>query len=109
MANKWSRTYWADLGERVASTAVYGGITLLTANAVTDLTAALAWTIVGLPTVLSLLKGLLANLKDAESGPSLLPSPPAPDVTPDDRGITTLGLVLVVLLVVVVLALLGAL
>lgn len=76
----WSGTFWADLGERVASTAVYGAITLLTANSVTDMTPELGWTIVGLPTVLSLLKGLAANLKSSESGPSLLPSPPAPVV-----------------------------
>lgn len=83
MDNKWSVAYFADLGERVASTAIYGVITLLTANAVTDINVELGWTIVGLPTVLSLLKGLLANLKDSESGASLLPSPPGPEIDPD--------------------------
>lgn len=78
--SRWSGTFWADLAERTISTAIYGVITLLTANAVTDLTPELGWTIVGLPTVLALLKGLAANFADAESGPSLLPAPPAPVV-----------------------------
>jgi hypothetical protein len=80
--SKWSSGYWADLGERTASTAGYGVITMLTANASGAVSgdAEQWWLVVGLPTALSLLKGLLANLKDSESGASLLPSPPGPDV-----------------------------
>lgn len=83
--NKWSSTYFADLAERVASTAIYGVITMLTADASGAVSgnAKQWWVIVGLPTALSVLKGVLANLGDPESGPSLLPSPPAPDVAPD--------------------------
>ena len=82
MSKKWSSTFWADLAERVGSTAIYGLIAVLTGDA----TGAVSnepkvwWAVVGLPTVLSLLKGLLANMANPESGPSLLPSPPAPDV-----------------------------
>jgi hypothetical protein len=36
--------------------------------------------VIGVPVVVSLLKGIMANLANPESGPSLLPSPPAPDV-----------------------------
>lgn len=109
MTSKWSTAYFADLGERVASTAIYGGITLLTANGVTDVTTELGWTIVGLPTVLALLKGLLANLKDSESGASLLPSPPGPEVNEDGNAnlwtiVLTLG---ALVLALIALSLLG--
>lgn len=82
MSHKWSSTFWADLAERVGSTAIYGLIAVLTGDA----TGAVSnepkvwWAVVGLPTVLSLFKGLLANMASPNSGPSLLPSPPAPDV-----------------------------
>jgi hypothetical protein len=72
----WGPAYWIDLGERVASTAVYGAITLVTASSVQHLSSSLAWTIVGLPTALSLLKGLAANLSSPNTGAALLPTPP---------------------------------
>ena len=80
--NRWSGQFWADLAERVGSTAIYGLIAVLTGDA----TGAISndpkvwWAVVGLPTALSLLKGLLANMAGPDSGPSLLPSPPAPEV-----------------------------
>lgn len=80
--SKWSGTFWADWSERVASSAIGGVLTMLGLS-VTDLLAASwqAWlTVVGVPTATSALKGILANLKDSESGPSLLPAPPAPVV-----------------------------
>jgi len=70
--NKWGKAYWVDLGERVGSTVVYGLITLLTANSVTEITPDLAWVIVGLPTVLSLLKGLAANMRGPEPSASVV-------------------------------------
>lgn len=79
---KWSKTYWADLGERVASSTIGGVLTMLGLSA-SDLlhSSPSAWlTVVGIPTATSALKGVLANLKDPESGPSLLPAPPAPVV-----------------------------
>lgn len=87
MPNKWSGTFWADLSERVASTATGAVITMLTADStgVVSGSAKQWWVVVGLPTLLSFLKGILANLKDSESGPSLLPSPPAPPVDPIDE------------------------
>jgi hypothetical protein len=86
MGTKWSKTYWADLAERVGTTIIYGLIAVLTGDA----TGAVPndpkvwWTVVGLPAVLALLKGLLANLAGPASGPSLLPAPPAPEVAPDE-------------------------
>lgn len=71
-ASKWGKAYWADLGERVGSTLIYALITLLTANSVTSITPELAWVIVGLPTVLSLLKGLGANMRGAEPSASIV-------------------------------------
>ncbi len=83
--NKWSRRYFSDLAERVGSTAIYGAISLLTA-AQLDLSLERVWPIVGLPVALALLKGLLANLSAPESGASLLPSPPGPEIDPDPDG-----------------------
>ena len=79
---KWCATYWADLAERVISTALYGVIAMLTADAsgVVSGNPRQWWVVVGLPAVLALLKGLLANLAQPESGPSALPAPPAPSV-----------------------------
>ena len=80
--SKWSRTYFADLLERVVSTALYGVVAMLTADASGAVSGSARqwWLVVGLPAALSLLKGLLANLADPESGPSALPAPPAPEV-----------------------------
>ncbi len=82
----WSRTFWADLGERVLSTAIGAVITMLTADSTGVVSGSPKqwWVVVGLPTLLAFLKGVLANLKDSESGPSLLPSPPAPEVAPEE-------------------------
>lgn len=94
--SKWSRTYWADLGERVAATFIATLIPLYVASQnavhldwVNDLE--LAASAAGL----SLLKGLLANLANPDSGPSLLPAPPAPEVeqaqdTPDPAAVADL-------------------
>ncbi len=78
MPSKWSGPFWADLFERVGSVAVYGLITALTTVNVSDLDWDQAWAIIVLPTVLSFLKGLLANMKDPDSGASLLSAPPGP-------------------------------
>lgn len=69
--NKWGKPYWVDLGERVGSTLIYALITLLTANSVGAITPELAWVIVGLPTILSLLKGLAANMRGPDPSASL--------------------------------------
>lgn len=78
----WSKTYWFDLGERVASSAIGGALAMVAADSagVADYSARAWWVLVGIPAATSALKGLAANLKDSESGPSLLPSPPAPVV-----------------------------
>lgn len=84
MASKWSGTFWADLAERVGTTAIYGLIAVLTGDAsgAVPNEPKVWWVVVVLPTVLAFLKGILANLKNSDSGPSLLPAPPAPDVDP---------------------------
>ena len=87
MSSKWSRTYWSDLGERVGATFV---VTLIPAWVAAGNVAHLDWVnaleLAGSAAGLSLLKGLLANLANPESGPSLLSAPPAPVVEPDDLG-----------------------
>ena len=82
--SKWSSAFWADLFERVGATLVYAVITYITVdNTLERPDFATLWPIVVLPTLLSFLKGLLANLKDAESGASLLNAPPGPVITDD--------------------------
>jgi hypothetical protein len=68
------QAYWSDLGERVASTAIYGVITMLTADASGAISGRPEqwWVIVGLPTSLSLLKGVLVNLKGVEPTASVV-------------------------------------
>lgn len=87
VASKWGRAFWVDLGERTGSTLLYAIITALTLTNTTPLDwkdVAAVWTVIGLPTLLALLKGLLANLASPASGASLAPAPPGPLL--DDRG-----------------------
>lgn len=109
--SKWSSAFWADLAERVGTTFLYGLVTLISMDNVLegpDWDTTL-WPIVVLPTALSLLKGLLANLKDPESGASLLDSPPGP-VLEDERGAVDLGTaVLILVAVLILLAVFGVL
>ena len=80
--SKWSRTFWADLAERVGATAI-GALLAVVAGSQSGAIPndpAVWWSVIGVPVVVSLLKGLMANLADPESGPSLLPSPPAPEI-----------------------------
>jgi len=109
MPKKWSGPFWADLGERVGATAIGALVTMLTADSsgVVSGSPQQWWLIVGLPTALALLKGIGANMADPESGPSLLPSPPAPEVNDEAGAVDTAVLLLVAVLVVVVLILLG--
>lgn len=72
--SKWGTKYWADLAERVGSTALYGIATVITMdNALEgpDFDTTL-WPVVVLPTALSLIKGLLVNMKGPEPSPSLV-------------------------------------
>ena len=72
---KWTKAYWQDLAERVGATAIGALLGMLTGSA----TGAIPndpkawWVVIGVPTATSLLKGLLANLADSDTGASLLP------------------------------------
>lgn len=61
--NKWGRAYWTDLGERVGASAVGGALTMIAADSagVADYAPEAWWLLVGIPSVTSLLKGLLVN------------------------------------------------
>jgi uncharacterized membrane protein len=86
MSTKWTKKFAVDLLERVLTTALYGVVTMLTADqsGVVSGNAQQWWLVVGLPTVLSLIKGVLANLAAPETGASLIPeSPPGPKVNPE--------------------------
>lgn len=83
-ASKWGKAFWADWIERVGTSFLYALITLLTNEATVDLSFETIWPIVGLPVLLAAIKGLLANMKDASTGASLLGGPPGPVL--DDKG-----------------------
>lgn len=74
----FTRAFLRDLAERVATTAIYGVIAMLTADAsgVVSGDPRQWWLVVGLPTVLSLLKGVLSGMAAPETGASLLPEAP---------------------------------
>lgn len=84
MAAKWSRTFWSDLAERVGTTAIGAllGVLAGSASGAIPNDPAVWWSVIGVPTLTSLLKGLAANMASPESGPSLLSAPPAPVVEP---------------------------
>lgn len=71
---KWGKKYWIDLGERAGTTAIYGLITMLTADASGAVSGSTQqwWIVLGLPTTLSLLKGLLVNLGGDEPTASVV-------------------------------------
>lgn len=96
---KWGSTFWADLLERVGTTLIYGLITMLTADVggIVSGNTEQWWAVVGLPTALSFLKCLLANLKTSVPTASVI-NVTSKQATPAEAGLTTLatlGLVLV--------------
>lgn len=98
-SDKWSRAFWFDLGERVGATflgALLGAITLVNATPVDWGDPAALWAVLGVPTAVALIKGLLANLAHPESGASLIDPPPGPRL--DERGEISRTLAVVVLL-----------
>lgn len=78
--NKWSKSYFSDLAERVASTVIQVLIPMVVAAQTTSLDYNLAAKVVGTAGLLALLKGLLANLGNPASGASVLPVSPGPEV-----------------------------
>ena len=85
--SRWSRRFWLDLAERTGATLVGALLTALTVVGSTPVDwsdGQVVWTILGLPTLVAFLKGLAANLGNAETGASLLPTaPPGPDLYPE--------------------------
>jgi hypothetical protein len=83
LSRKWSGAFWADLGERVVATflgAVLTALLLVEGTPLDWSDGSAVWTVLGVPTLVALIKGLLANLANPESGASALPSPPGPEV-----------------------------
>lgn len=80
--NNWGKAFWVDLAERTGATVVGGLLALLaiTQSAIHGFTWPLFDATVLVPTAFSLLKGLAANLKDPQSGASIVDSPPGPQV-----------------------------
>lgn len=72
--NKWGGRFWADLAERTGATFVGALIAMLTADGSGAVSGSPEqwWLLVGLPTLLSLLKGLLRNLQGPEPTASLV-------------------------------------
>lgn len=73
--DKWGRKYWSDLGERVGATfvgALLGAFTLTGTTPVDWSDEKAMWAILGVPTIVALLKGLLVNLKGSEPSASIV-------------------------------------
>lgn len=106
-SNKWTKKFAFDLGERVLATflgALATALALVEGTPLDWSDGQAVWTVLGVPVVFALIKGLLANLASTETGASMLPeSPPGPKVNPE-QGATdllyALGIVLVGLAVV---------
>lgn len=101
--NKWSGEFFADLAERVVATflgALLAVVTLTSQTPIDWSDGQVVWTVLGVPTLVSLIKGLLANLANADSGASALPAPPGPEVNEGGYAVLGgLGLALVILAV----------
>jgi hypothetical protein len=113
MTSKWSKAFWYDLGERVASTFLGALLAyIVTDNALERVGFDQLWPVIILPTLVSLIKGLLANMASPASGASLVPSPPGPvevdrtSARKTDLGYGAIELIVVVILVVVLVAVL---
>lgn len=73
--SKWGSKFWTDLAERVGATfigALLAMLTLANQTPVDWTDAEAVWIVLGLPTVVALLKGLLINLKGPDPSPSLV-------------------------------------
>jgi hypothetical protein len=73
MNSKWGKKYWVDLGERVGFTfigALLGALTVTGTTPIDWSDEDVMWAILGVPTLTSLLKGLLVNLKGDSPSPS---------------------------------------
>lgn len=90
--NKWSKAFFVDLGERVGATFLGALLTVFTATETTPLDwtdGQAVWTLLGVPVLFALIKGLLANIKDPESGASFVNAPPGP-VLVDEAGVSSI-------------------
>jgi len=73
--SKWGKKYWQDLGERVGATfvgALIGAFALTGTTPVDWSDGKAIWAVLGVPTVVSLLKGLLVNLGGEEPTASVV-------------------------------------
>lgn len=86
VASKWGKAYWVDLAERTASTAVAAALSVLIAHSsdLLSVTPDLAWTLIGAPAAVSLLKGVLANLSGNSPTASLVNVDSLPGPLPSD-------------------------
>jgi hypothetical protein len=111
-SNKWTKKFLVDLAERVGATFVGALIAVFSADQSGTIIGSPEqwWILVGLPTLLSLLKGVAANFAAPETGASLIPeAPPGPKVNPDEGGYAVLGALGLGLIVLSVLLLVLAL
>jgi hypothetical protein len=107
MATKWTKKFAVDLAERVFATflgALTTALALVEGTPIDWSDGQAVWTVLGVPVVFALIKGLLANLAAPETGASLIPeAPPGPKVNPDNGATDILyaaGAALVLLAVV---------
>lgn len=84
--SRWSKAFWLDLLERVGSVFLYSLLTFFVTTQITEIRGVdfeQLWTVLFLPAVCSLIKGLLANMAAPQSGASLLPAPSGPVLKED--------------------------
>ncbi len=67
--SKWNRRFWIDLGERVSTTFLYGVITIISGSKL-HFSREEIISIVMIPVILSLAKGLLKNMTSTSDEPT---------------------------------------
>lgn len=86
--SKWNKQYWTDLAERVGATLVGAVLSAVTVTGTTPVDwgdGDIVWGIIGVPVLVSLLKGLLVNLGTGDTPTASLvkvTSNGEPDPTP---------------------------
>lgn len=109
--NKWGKLFWIDLGERVGATFLGALLAMFTLDMNTPVDwgdPKAVWIVLGVPTLVSLIKGLLGNLASPVSGASLVPANDGgPVVSGPARGqLGQYGIINILVFIVVVLVLL---
>lgn len=86
--SKWNRAFLVDLAERVGSTflgALLATLTLVDTTPVNWGDAHAVWAVLGVPTLVSLIKGLLANMANPDTGAAIVAADTEDELEPAVR------------------------